>query len=239
MLDRGDEHERPAADAPDSEARAGSLRRPGGTSGRQRDRPARSPPPPATPSRARDTAGDDSGRDVTDGSRIPPRRKRIVADPVPPPGSRRFGIAVRIGAAIAIAAVVALLVAGWLVGWYGSTSGRLAAPGTAKPAMTPQLVIAKAAPAAVDDLVPLGISLTNADYVDAVVLSDLPSGSNITNGRPLADNEWLLFSYELADAAIRPDEGFVGGADITVELRHGNRIVDRQPLHLEWTRAAP
>jgi hypothetical protein len=102
-----------------------------------------------------------------------------------------------------------------------------------------QLVIDKAAPCAVDDPIPLGIYLINAAADDVVVLSGLPPGSNITNGRPSATGEWRLSARELADAAIRPAQGFVGGADATVELRRADQTIDRQALHLEWTGAAP
>jgi hypothetical protein len=100
--------------------------------------------------------------------------------------------------------------------------------------MSPQLLIGAAAPAAVDDVIPLGISLVNAGNGDAVVLDGIPAGSNITNGRPSGANGWLLLGYELGNAAIRPAQGFVGGADLVAELRHGNLTVDRRPLHFEW-----
>jgi hypothetical protein len=103
-----------------------------------------------------------------------------------------------------------------------------------------RMVVGKPQPGAADHPIPIGISLINAAADDVVVLSGLPSGLAMTNGRPSASGVWQLSASELADAAIRPEQGFVGGADIAVELRRADRsIVDRQQLHLEWTGPAP
>jgi hypothetical protein len=101
-----------------------------------------------------------------------------------------------------------------------------------------RLVIGNASPGTVDAPIPLGISLINAAADDVVILSGLPPGSNMTNGHPSATGSWRLFARELADAAIRPAQGFVGGTDATVELRHADQTIDRQALHLEWTAPA-
>jgi hypothetical protein len=159
-----------------------------------------------------------------------------------PRTSSTLGTLVRVGGAIAAASIVALLVVGWLPGWKTSTPAGLAdvrttASGPA--ASSPRLVIGAAAPAAVDDVVPLGISLANAGVGDTVVLNGLPAGSNITSGRPSGASGWYLVAFELGNAAIRPAQGFVGGVDITVALRRGDRTLDSRLLHLEWTAASP
>ena len=103
-----------------------------------------------------------------------------------------------------------------------------------------RMVVGKPQPGAADRPIPIGISLINAAADDVVVLSGLPSGLVMTNGRPSASGGWQLSASELANAAIRPEQGFVGGADIAVELRRADRsIVDRQQLHLEWAGPAP
>src|SRR5215831_12137328 len=108
---------------------------------------------------------------------------------------------------------------------------RLAPP----PARTAaHLVVADARPHQVDELMPLGVSLANAADDDAVVLSGLPSGWSLTNGRRSAAGGWHLFADELAKAAIRPLPRFVGGADITLELRRAGLTIDRQALRFEW-----
>jgi hypothetical protein len=101
------------------------------------------------------------------------------------------------------------------------------------------LVIAEARPHQVDDLTPLGVSLANADDADAVVLSGLPSGWSLTKGRPSAVGRWHLFADELANAAIRPVPRFVGGADVSLELRRAGLTIDRRALHFEWIGGSP
>jgi hypothetical protein len=103
-----------------------------------------------------------------------------------------------------------------------------------------RLVVGKPAPGAADNPIPISISLINAAVDDVVFLSGLPSGSTMTNGRPSANGGWQLLARELADAAVRPAQGFVGGADVTVELRNVDQsVIDRQELHLEWAGPAP
>ena len=62
----------------------------------------------------------------------------------------------------------------------------------------------------------------------------LHSGWSLTNGRRSAAGGWHLFADELAKAAIRPLPRFVGGADVTLELRRAGLTIDRQALHFEW-----
>jgi hypothetical protein len=121
------------------------------------------------------------------------------------------------------------------------TSSEQAAQAAESPIATPvRLVIGKPAPGAADSPIPIGISLVNPAVDDVVLLSGLPAGSTVTNGRPSATGGWHLLASELADAAIRPAQGFTGGADITVELRRADQsIVDHQERHLEWAGPAP
>jgi hypothetical protein len=121
------------------------------------------------------------------------------------------------------------------------TSTEQAAQAAESPIATPvRLVVGKPTPGAADSPIPIGISLVNPAVDDVVLLSGLPAGSTVTHGRPSATGGWHLLAGELADAAIRPAQGFVGAADITVELRRADQsIVDHQELHLEWAGPAP
>jgi hypothetical protein len=154
-------------------------------------------------------------------------------------GTSNFTTAI---ASTAIAVMVGVISAGPL------TEDVLISVGTPAPEPTAELsdvtpvrlVVGKPAPGAADNPIPIGISLINAAADDVVVLSGLPSGSTMTNGSPAATGGWQLAARELADAAVRPAQGFVGGADITVELRHADQsITDRQELHLEWAGPPP
>jgi len=150
--------------------------------------------------------------------------------------NRRFATAVA-SATIAVCLLLGAISAE-LVGEDAPISVAATAPEPAtesSDAGSVRLVVDRPAPAAADHPIPVGISLTNAAADDVVVLSGLPSGSTMTNGRPSPTGDWHLVASELADVAIRPAEGFVGGANITVELRRPDRsIIDRQELHLEW-----
>jgi hypothetical protein len=118
-----------------------------------------------------------------------------------------------------------------------TASGSIAELADATPV---RMVVGRPAPGVADHPIPIGISLINAAADDVVVLSGLPSGLAMMNGRPSATGGWQLSASELANAAIRAEQGFVGGADIAVELRRADQsIIDRQQLHLEWAGPAP
>jgi hypothetical protein len=103
-----------------------------------------------------------------------------------------------------------------------------------------RLVVGRPAPSVGDNPIPISISLINAAADDFVVLSGLPPGAAMTNGRRLATGAWQLSAPELATAAVRAEKGFAGGAVITVELRRADQtIVDRQDLQLEWIGPPP
>jgi hypothetical protein len=51
------------------------------------------------------------------------------------------------------------------------------------------------------------------------------------SARPSAVGGWHLFVDELANVAIRPVPRFVGGADVTLELRRAGLTIDRRALH--------
>jgi hypothetical protein len=156
-------------------------------------------------------------------------------------GNRNFATAIA-SAMIAVFLVIGLMSAEPLAEEV-SNSVATAASGSmadSSDATSVRMVVERPAPAAADHPIPISISLTNAAADDVVVLSGLPLGSTMTNGRPSATGGWRLLASELADAAIRPEQGFVGGANIAVELRRADRsIVDRQELHLEWVGPAP
>jgi len=188
---------------------------------------------------------------VIDRFRVP----RSLEPTMPPEPSSRprhpstLGMMLQLGGAIAGATVVALLVVGRLPGWQAATPDRpdeqVASATALEPVAgetpsartSPQLIVGTAAPGAVGEAIPLAISLVNADATDTVVLNGLPAGSNITSGRPLGISGWRLLVVELGSAAIRPAPGFAGGADLTVELRRGSRIMDRRALHVDWSRS--
>ncbi len=174
----------------------------------------------------------------------------VLAEPLEPSAKPVFGMLVRLGAAVAAATIVALLVIGKGPSWTFVTTERVAqaasppialrsvAPATsaAVPSKQPRLVMAPGAPRAADDLIPLGISLENPDDGSSVIVAGLPAGTSITTGRRVTANSWRLSTADLADATVRPPQGFVGAVNLAVELRRADdSTVDRQELHLEWT----
>jgi hypothetical protein len=146
------------------------------------------------------------------------------------------------GAIIAVCLIIGLISAEPPAEQVPVSVGTAALVSTAEaPDATPvRLVVGKSQPGAADKAIPISISLVNATADDVVILSGLPSGSTLPKGRLSATGGWQLSADELADCAIRPAQGFVGGADVTVEARRADQsIIDRQELHLEWAGPAP
>ncbi len=98
-----------------------------------------------------------------------------------------------------------------------------------------RLVNLRAPPGSLDDVIPLGLSLTEVGGDAALVLSGLPAGSTISTGVSLGAGDWLLSASELSEAAIRPPRGFVGTIDLGVEVRMADdTVADRLPMRLTW-----
>src|SRR6202043_2846330 len=68
-----------------------------------------------------------------------------------------------------------------------TASGSIAQSSEATPV---RMVVGTPQPGAADHPIPIGISLINATADDVVVVSGLPSGLAMTNGRPSATGGW-------------------------------------------------
>lgn len=86
---------------------------------------------------------------------------------------------------------------------------------------------------------PLGLALRASADDAVVIVRGLMPGTELSAGRPLADGAWQLSATDLPYAWIAPPPGFVGSAELVAELQLPNsEIVDRQSIHVEWTRPA-
>jgi len=98
------------------------------------------------------------------------------------------------------------------------------------------LIVNEATPRPVDQPVPLGVSVDNANDSDFLVVSNLTKGTALSAGLSVGDNGWSLDATEIKDAVIRPPPHFVGVMEITVSLFTGPdfKISRSQPLRFEW-----
>jgi len=98
------------------------------------------------------------------------------------------------------------------------------------------LIVNEATPRPVDQPVPLGVSVDNANDGDFLVVSNLIKGTALSAGLSVGDNGWSLDATEIKDAVIRPPPHFVGVMEITVSLITGPdfKISRSQPLRFEW-----
>jgi hypothetical protein len=138
-------------------------------------------------------------------------------------GNRKFAKA-NASAAIAISLMISLISAESLAEDVPISVGTPQPTSELSDATAVRLLAGKPAPGAADNPIPISISPFNASADDVVSLSGLPPGSSMTIGRPSATGGWQLSARELAATAVRPAQGFVGGADITVEPRHVQSI---------------
>jgi hypothetical protein len=86
---------------------------------------------------------------------------------------------------------------------------------------------------------PLNLSLRGSASDAVVIVRGLMPGAELSAGRAVADDAWQLSVTDLPYASIAPPRDFVGSADLVAELHLPNsEIVDRQSIHVEWTRQA-
>jgi hypothetical protein len=180
----------------------------------------------------------------------------LMPEPCPvPPARSGFVVLARFAIAIAIAAIGALFVVGkFPTSWTVSTkdrnenapslgsrfSGQNARTAEQPKPPVPQLSLRQEGPRTSDEAFPLGASLTAAAEGASVVIDGLANGSTVTAGQSLGANTWRIPVSDLRNALVQPPRSYVGPMDIVLELRLADdKLLDRKPLRLEWTAAAP
>jgi hypothetical protein len=103
-------------------------------------------------------------------------------------------------------------------------------------ALSRRLNVEAVRPLEADQAARLIVSARDAGPDAWVMMSGLVPGSTVSTGQQVGTNTWRLSIEELTAAAITPPRGFVGGADLALELRLAdNTVVDRKSLRLEWS----
>jgi hypothetical protein len=99
-----------------------------------------------------------------------------------------------------------------------------------------KLIVYEATPSPMDQPVPLGVSVYNANDLHILKFSGLPKGTTFSAGISDVDDGWLLFATDSKDAVIRPPPHFVGVMELTVSLIFGagNDASEIRPLRFEW-----
>lgn len=98
----------------------------------------------------------------------------------------------------------------------------------------PRLVLQQSASYVAADI-PLGIRVDGKADGMALEISDLPSGTTISSGRPLGTGVWRILATDIGNAVIHLPPGFSGMIDLSLELRLvDDSVIDRGSLHLEW-----
>jgi hypothetical protein len=82
----------------------------------------------------------------------------------------------------------------------------------------------------------LAISAEDVGSDAAVVVGGLAPGSTLSAGARAGPNIWRLSTKDLGDVVLAPPRGFVGGMDLSFELRLADQaVVDRKAIQLEWS----
>jgi hypothetical protein len=73
-----------------------------------------------------------------------------------------------------------------------------------------------------------------------VIITGMLAGMDISTGNEVGPDRWQLHSEDVPYAFVAPPEKFVGSVGLVAELRLANdKIVDRQPVYLEWAPPSP
>src|SRR5262245_15676900 len=73
-----------------------------------------------------------------------------------------------------------------------------------------------------------------------LIISNVLAGMEISTGNEVGANRWELLPEDVPYAFVAPPEKFVGSVGLVAELRLANdKIVDRQPVYLEWVPPSP
>ncbi|MBI4275721.1 MAG: hypothetical protein HY659_13590 [Rhizobiales bacterium] len=98
------------------------------------------------------------------------------------------------------------------------------------------LLLGDGATGAVDEPLPLGITLRGKAESGFVLIGNLATDASVSNGQRMDASTWRLSVDELASAFIVPPHGYSGAMDIGVDLRlPDNAIVARRVVRMQWT----
>jgi TPR repeat protein len=73
-----------------------------------------------------------------------------------------------------------------------------------------------------------------------LIITNVLAGMEISTGNEVGANRWELLPEDVPYAFVAPPDKFVGSVGLVAELRLANaKIVDRQPVYLEWVPPSP
>ena len=115
---------------------------------------------------------------------------------------------------------------------------RLAALGghRAEPA---SLVLIEMRRAAVNESVPLGVTITGGSDDSVVLISGLAAGTRLSAGTEIGSGTWSVRLTNVGQVQVIPPPDFVGVMTITAALLAADaKVIDKSLMRIEWTGAA-
>jgi hypothetical protein len=157
-------------------------------------------------------------------------------------GRLAFAIAGSFAAAAGIAVGIVVLDAvefsgggGWTL--LGKDNGRALAAQAATPAPT---LAVEDGRGEVNELLPLGIKVSNYTPGATVALSGLLKGAEMSTGAASGEGKWRIAVDDLPNTLVIPPRDYLGPMNIVAELRGGNgKAIVRTPVRFLWTQLPP
>ena len=98
----------------------------------------------------------------------------------------------------------------------------------------PRLVV-KGITGAVNEPLPLGVSLTDVPGGDRIILAGLPIGTSLSTGTPLGLTGWQMLARDVGNALVYAPKDYVGTMVAAIDLRSpGDWLLDSKTVRLEW-----
>ena len=92
----------------------------------------------------------------------------------------------------------------------------------------------------VNELLPLGVKVSNYTPGATVNLSGLLKGTEMSTGAVSGAGEWRIAVDDLPNALVIPPRDYLGPMNIVAELRGGNgQAIVRSPVRFLWTQPTP
>ena len=90
------------------------------------------------------------------------------------------------------------------------------------------------------DPVKLALAIEGSAEGAVVIITGVLAGMEISTGNEVAAHRWEVLPDDVPYTFVAPPEKFVGSVGLVAELRLANdKIVDRQPVYLEWSPPSP
>ena len=167
-------------------------------------------------------------------------RRPVILDPAAGAGAEGESALARRGKVVvsmlALLAVAAFVIVSYVDGVRTKQASAIAVLKSLVESEAPTRLIIESPRGAVDEPLPLGITIENATGGETLTITGLADGTELSLGNLSDSLAWTIAAGKIEQTFVGPPSRFVGRMQATASLRSASgRLLDERALRFEWT----